>query len=84
MEEIGHMIAKMVLGGLFAIGLVGSAQAAMSVTPLSGGTPVIRVAEGCGPGYWRGPHGHCHPFAVNRACPRGYHLGPEGRRCWPN
>jgi hypothetical protein len=45
---------------------------------------VIRVAEGCGPGYWRGPGGRCHPFAVNRACPPGYHLGPEGRRCWPN
>ena len=22
------------------------------------------------------------PFG--RACPRGYHLGREGRRCWPN
>ncbi len=19
-----------------------------------------------------------------RVCPRGFHLGPEGRRCWPN
>lgn len=42
------------------------------------------AAEGCGAGFWRGPHGHCHPFAVNRACPRGYHLGPEGKKCWPN
>jgi hypothetical protein len=42
------------------------------------------AAEGCGPGFWRGPGGDCHPFAVNRACPVGYHLGPEGKRCWPN
>ncbi len=35
-------------------------------------------------GFWRGPAGHCHPFATNRMCPRGYHLGPEGRRCWPD
>ena len=42
------------------------------------------AAEGCGPGFWRGSGGHCHPFAVNRACPVGYHLGPEGKRCWPN
>jgi len=21
---------------------------------------------------------------VGRACPYGYHLGPQGRRCWPN
>jgi hypothetical protein len=21
---------------------------------------------------------------MGRACPYGYHLGPQGRRCWPN
>lgn len=21
---------------------------------------------------------------AGRACPIGYHLGPQGRRCWPN
>ena len=21
---------------------------------------------------------------LGRACPIGYHLGPQGRRCWPN
>jgi hypothetical protein len=21
---------------------------------------------------------------LGRACPVGYHLGPQGRRCWPN
>ena len=21
---------------------------------------------------------------AGRACPYGYHLGPQGRRCWPN
>jgi hypothetical protein len=21
---------------------------------------------------------------VGRTCPRGYHLGPQGRRCWAN
>ena len=21
---------------------------------------------------------------LGRACPYGYHLGPQGRRCWPN
>jgi hypothetical protein len=21
---------------------------------------------------------------MGRACPWGYHLGPQGRRCWPN
>jgi hypothetical protein len=45
---------------------------------------VIPVAEGCGRGFWRGPGGMCHPMFNGRACPPGYHLGPERRRCWPN
>ena len=45
---------------------------------------VIKVAEGCGPGWWRGPDGRCRPFAPGRACPWGYHLGQYGHRCWPN
>jgi len=50
----------------------------------SPGGLIVKVAEGCGPRFWRGPGGRCHPFAVGRACPVGYHLGPEGKRCWPN
>jgi hypothetical protein len=45
---------------------------------------IVKVAEGCGPGWWRGPGGRCHPFAQGRLCPPGYHIGPWGRRCWPN
>ena len=78
------MIGKLMLGALFAVGLTASAQAAMTVMPLSAGSVVTNVAEGCGAGFWRGPQGHCHPFAAGRACPRGYHLGPEGQKCWPN
>ena len=58
---------------------------AMSVpAPATTAGTVIKIAEGCGPGFWRGPGGHCPPFAVGRACPVGYHLGPEGHKCWPN
>jgi opacity protein-like surface antigen len=78
------MTSKWILGALLAVGLAASAQAAMTVPPVETGPAVILVAEGCGPGFWRGPNGHCHPMAVGRACPRGYHLGPEGRRCWPD
>ena len=51
------------------------------------------IADGCGPDAFRGPAGRCRPFArermrerafERRACPRGYHPGREGRRCWPN
>jgi len=78
------MVSKLILGALLTVGLAASAQAAMTVPSVDKGPAVTLVAEGCGPGFWRGPAGRCHPFATNRMCPRGYHLGPEGRRCWPN
>jgi hypothetical protein len=78
------MFARSILGALLALGMAASAQAAMIAPPVERGPAVTLVAEGCGPGWWRGPGGHCHPMAMHRACPRGYHLGPEGHRCWPN
>lgn len=79
-----ELISKFVLASLFVVGLAASAQAAMVAPSLEKGPAVTLVAEGCGPGMWRGPHGMCHPYAQGRFCPRGYHLGPEGHRCWPN
>ena len=79
------MIRTSFLVVALAFGLATAASAA--VTPARVGHAnnlVTRVAEGCGPGFWRGPGGVCHPFAVRRACPRGYHIGPAGKRCWPN
>jgi hypothetical protein len=78
------MIAKSILGGLLVLGFAAAAQAAMIAPPAATTPAITRVAEGCGPGFWRGPAGHCHPMAVNRVCPPGYHLGVEGKQCWPN
>jgi hypothetical protein len=78
------MTIKIVLAGLLAVGVATSASAAMPVAPFASDSGIVRVAEGCGPGFWRGPHGACHPMYNGRACPRGYHLGPDGHRCWPN
>jgi hypothetical protein len=65
--------------------LATAADATVMPAPIAAdNTAIVKVAEGCGPGWWRGPGGRCHPFAVGRACPWGYHLGPWGRRCWPN
>lgn len=79
------MIKTIILSGAMAVGLATAASAGIAYTPIqkSDGL-IVKVAEGCGPGFWRGPGGRCHPFAVNRACPPGYHLGPERKRCWPN
>jgi hypothetical protein len=79
------MVRSIVLSAALAFGLTTAAYAGMAGSAVGNTSSlVIKVAEGCGPGFWRGPEGRCHPMAVRRACPRGYHLGPEGKKCWPN
>jgi hypothetical protein len=53
-----------------------AAEAAMPVAPLATGADITPVAQGCGPGRWRGPGGW-------RRGPgwRGPGWG-SGRRCW--
>ena len=72
------------LGAVLAFGLATVASAAVTPAPLGNASSVINVAEGCGPGWWRGPGGKCHPMFDGKACPPGYHLGPEHKKCWPN
>ncbi len=79
------MIRTVFLCVALTFGLATAASA--TVTPALVGKAaglVISVAEGCGPGFWRGPGGRCHPMFNGRACPPGYHIGPERKRCWPN
>jgi hypothetical protein len=79
------MIRTIALGAVVAFSLATASNAAILPVPV--GSPsdlTIKVAEGCGPGWWRGPGGRCHPFATGRLCPPGYHIGREGQRCWPN
>ena len=64
--------------------LILSAAVVLGVASAGSFIGAANAAEGCGPGWWRGPGGWCHPMAVARACPVGWHLGPEGQRCWPN
>lgn len=79
------MIRTVVLGAVVAFGFATASNAAITPVPVGSASDLaIRVAEGCGPEFWRGPRGACHPFARGRLCPPGYHIGPEGKRCWPN
>jgi hypothetical protein len=47
---------------------------------------VTFVAYGCGPGFTRGPYGHCHPMGY--VAPRPAYVHPYahpyayGRHCW--
>jgi hypothetical protein len=81
-----RMVRSIILSAALAFGAATAANAGVTPAPIGNadGGVIIKVAEGCGAGWWRGPDGRCHPMARNRWCPVGYHLGPEGRRCWPN
>lgn len=71
-----HRTRTIFLGTALAFGLATVASAAVTPAPVgNANSSVIKVAEGCGPGMWRGP-------TVRH--PPGYHLGPERKKCWPN
>jgi hypothetical protein len=55
--------------------LATAAQAAVVVAPLESGTSITKVAQGCGPGGWRGPYGRCHWGGYARRCWRGRYGG---------
>ena len=87
------MFRTIVVSAALALGLATAANAAISPMPIGGGdVGIVKVAEGCGPGWWRGPYGGCHPFygpggslrGTPFACPPGMHVGPYGHRCWPD
>ena len=76
---------KIVAASLLSLGLglaAVTASQAMPVAPIASSHPeVIQVAQGCGPGFHRGPYGACRPLY---SCPPGWHPGPYGKQCFPN
>lgn len=79
------------LAAVVALSLTAAiAQAGPLVAPAPGPSAfgVQRIAgNACGPGQRQGMNGVCHSdawFTRRAYCPRGWHLGPAGRRCRPN
>jgi hypothetical protein len=79
---------KAVLGLVMAAALISPTQASVTMVRQSPGVGnVILVEGGCGRDYHRNERGECRPNwreFQGRACPPGWHLGPDGRKCWPN
>jgi hypothetical protein len=79
------MTRTLLLATTLALGFAGAAIAGMPVQqPSKSDSLMTRIAEGCGRDEWRDEHGRCHPMFNGKACPRGYHLGPERKRCLPD
>jgi hypothetical protein len=76
---------KLLAASAFAIGLglIAVSAQAMPAYPVDRAVSneIIQVAQGCGPGWHRGPAGACRPLYN---CPPGWHSGPFGRRCFRN
>jgi hypothetical protein len=77
------MLKSVALGAMLMLGVATVSNAAILPVPTDvSGEGVLKVAQGCGPGGWRGPYGHCHwgggPGPYYGAAPGwGY-----GRHCW--
>lgn len=58
---------KAVLGLIVTASLIAPAQAAWhGVAPVVEGMAATRIADGCGPGYFRGENGRCRPVREER------------------
>lgn len=83
-------MTKMFSALIFAATLAGvGAASAMPLAPLNASdtAAVIEVAQGCGPGYARGPAGRCRPMGMMRRGPAVVVRPPmvmrQGRICPP-
>ena len=72
----------LIAAAIIALGALSAAQA-MPVAPAPADGLTTLVAQGCGPGFYRGPGGRCRMKPIIRPCPPGFHRGPLGR-CRPN
>ena len=69
---------RLLLAGVIALAVAPITHATVLPTP-SGQFGIVRVAEGCGNGWWRDPSGHCHPFQTPYGSNRGTVYGcPPG------
>lgn len=85
------MFTRMKLAGAVAliagtVGLASAASAAPATSGLAGAagqSPITHVAQGCGPGGFRGPYGGCR-YGGGRGGygGGGYGGGGYGRRCF--
>ena len=75
---------KLLAASLLSLGLGFAATSTAQAMPVAPIAPsqgeVIHVAQGCGPGFHRGPYGACRPLY---SCPPGWRTGPYGKRCYP-
>jgi hypothetical protein len=69
--------AALVAGGLGMASAANAAPIGAGLAGAAGDGLITHVAQGCGPGFHRGPYGGCRPFRG------GFYGAPRfERRCW--
>jgi len=73
--------AVLVLAAAFGLAALSAQATPLPTAPLGDDAAIVKIAYGCGPGWTRGPYGHCRP---RYTCPPGWHPGPYGWHCFRN
>lgn len=61
------------LGAGIVLAVAGTSAQALPVAPAPDAAPLVQqAAQGCGPGFFRGPRGFCRPMVR-----RGFYRGPR-------
>ena len=79
-----HAIGFVLAAG--ALLIANNSDAAMPVAPLKSATTINKVAQGCGPGGFRDPYGHCrygHGYGYDRGYGYGHGHGYGSNGCPP-
>jgi hypothetical protein len=71
---------SVIVFGAGALFLATASEAQMPLAPVKSEIAFTQVAQGCGPGRWRGPGGVCRGSG-NRRCKPGYDWDATGRPC---
>jgi hypothetical protein len=79
MNTLSARTSVIVLGA-GALFLATASEAQMPLAPVKSEIAFTQVAQGCGPGRWRGPGGVCRGSG-DRRCKPGYDWDAKGRPC---
>lgn len=76
-------LRPVILGGALALGAHVPANAVAQISSAAASPQIILAAQGCGPGWFRGPNGACHRFGHGPGPSWLYHGGgPYSRSNW--
>ena len=84
--EMAGVMKTILLTQALSLGLAVAASATMlpaQLRPVGLSVTTVAMGDACGPLFFRGQDGRCHPATQVHSCPKGSHPSPDGKTCWP-